>query len=156
MRSRVQSPASPLFRPYIIHSLTGSFFSPTGDYNKIVPFNNIFIYILALMYIHSRHWMRVPQNHWLSTPLPKLIMFPLDACILQVNVALLCHPKEAHNHFHRLFSWNVLSWWTCLTKSWAAESSSHLQESAKNTYLSSLFDPLTLNISILILSFKKN
>ncbi len=27
---------------------------------------------------------------------------PLEACILQVNGALLCHPKEAQNHFHRL------------------------------------------------------
>ncbi len=29
---------------------------------------------------------------------------PLEACILQVNVALLCHPKEAQNHFHRLLN----------------------------------------------------
>ncbi len=28
---------------------------------------------------------------------------PLEASVLQVNVALLCHPKEAQNHFHRLF-----------------------------------------------------
>ncbi len=28
---------------------------------------------------------------------------PLEACVLQTNVALLCHPKEAQNHFHRLF-----------------------------------------------------
>ncbi len=26
----------------------------------------------------------------------------LEAYVLQVNVALLCHPKEAQNHFHRL------------------------------------------------------
>ncbi len=25
---------------------------------------------------------------------------PLEAYVLQVNVALLCHPKEAQNHFH--------------------------------------------------------
>ncbi len=28
---------------------------------------------------------------------------PLEACVLQVNDTLLCHPKEAQNHFHRLF-----------------------------------------------------
>ncbi len=27
---------------------------------------------------------------------------PLEACVLQVNDALLYHPKEAQNHFHRL------------------------------------------------------
>ncbi len=27
----------------------------------------------------------------------------LEACVLQVNDALLYHPKEAQNHFHRLF-----------------------------------------------------
>ncbi len=48
------------------------------------------------------------QNHlWLSTPLPKFItsdLYALEACILQVNNALLYHPKEAQNHFHRLFN----------------------------------------------------
>ncbi len=29
---------------------------------------------------------------------------PLEACILQVNVALLCDPKEAQNHFHGLLN----------------------------------------------------
>ncbi len=28
---------------------------------------------------------------------------PLEACILQVNDALLYHPKEAQKHFHRHF-----------------------------------------------------
>ncbi len=28
---------------------------------------------------------------------------PLEACVLQVNDALLYHPKETQNHFHRLF-----------------------------------------------------
>ncbi len=28
---------------------------------------------------------------------------PLKACVLQVNDTLLYHPKEAQNHFHRLF-----------------------------------------------------
>ncbi len=28
---------------------------------------------------------------------------PLEACVLQVNDALLCHPKEAQNHFNWLY-----------------------------------------------------
>ncbi len=28
---------------------------------------------------------------------------PLEASALEVNVTLLCHPKETQNHFHRLF-----------------------------------------------------
>ncbi len=31
------------------------------------------------------------------------IICPQEACVLQVNNALLYHPKEAQNHFHRLF-----------------------------------------------------
>ncbi len=31
------------------------------------------------------------------------LMCPLEACVLQVNDALLYHPKEAQNPFHRLF-----------------------------------------------------
>ncbi len=39
-------------------------------------------------------------------PLPKFItsdLYALEACVLQVNDALLYHPKETQNHFHRLF-----------------------------------------------------
>ncbi len=45
------------------------------------------------------------------------------------------------------FKINVPSWWieTCPTQS------DHLQESAKNTSLSSLLEPLTLELSILII-----
>ncbi len=32
---------------------------------------------------------------------------PLEACVLQVNDALLCHPKEAHNHFHGLINYRI-------------------------------------------------
>ncbi len=32
------------------------------------------------------------------------VMCPLEACVLQVNIALLCHPKEAQNHFHGLLN----------------------------------------------------
>ncbi len=31
------------------------------------------------------------------------LICPLEACFLQVNDALLYHPKETQNHFHRLF-----------------------------------------------------
>ncbi len=47
------------------------------------------------------------------------------------------------------YTLNVPSWWNDLPNS------IHLQESAKNTSLPSLFDPLTLELSILILFFKK-
>ncbi len=48
------------------------------------------------------------QNHlWLFTLLPKFFIFqtyvPLEACVLQVNVTLLYHPKEAQNYFLWLF-----------------------------------------------------
>ncbi len=48
------------------------------------------------------------QNHlWLFTLLPKFLIFqtyvPLEACVLQVNVTLLYHPKEAQNYFLWLF-----------------------------------------------------
>ncbi len=72
------------------------------------------------------------QKHsWLCTPLPKFNTSNL--CALQKltfckYIALLCHPKEALNHFHRLLR--------------------HLQESAKNTSLPSLFDALILALSI--------
>ncbi len=49
------------------------------------------------------------------------------------------------------FTLNFPSWWNDLPNSIL----SHLQESAKNTSLPSLFDPLTLAVSILILSLNK-
>ncbi len=53
------------------------------------------------------------------------------------------------------FKLNVPSWWNDLPSSIRAAESIHLQESAKNTSLPSLFDPLTLALSILILFLKK-
>ncbi len=52
------------------------------------------------------------------------------------------------------FTLNVPSWWPAQLNpcSWVL---SHLQESAKNTSLSSLLDPLTLALSILIIFLKK-
>ncbi len=66
---------------------------------------------------------------------------------------IIVHPKETQNHFHRvlheLFPPGVM---TCPTQSssWVLK---NLQESAKNTSLPSLFDPLTLALSILILFY---
>ncbi len=61
----------------------------------------------------------------------------------------IVHPKEAQNHFHRLLrEMFPPDGMTCPTQS-------HLQESAKNTSLPSLFYTLTLAISILILFLKK-
>ncbi len=75
-------------------------------------------------------------------------MCPLEACILQVNDALLCHPKKAQNHLVINCS-HLVDWSAQLNQSsWIL---SHLQETAKNTSLPSLFDPLTLALSILIL-----
>ncbi len=59
------------------------------------------------------------------------------------------HPKEAQNHFHRLFHLPFPSGrMTCLTQS-EQLNPYHRQETAKNTYLPSLFNPLTLPLSIL-------
>ncbi len=48
------------------------------------------------------------------------------------------------------FSLTVPIWWNDLPSSWIL---THLQETAKNTSLPSLFDPLTLALSILILFY---
>ncbi len=37
-------------------------------------------------------------------PLFPVCMCPLEACVLHVNVALLFHPTETQNHFHRLLN----------------------------------------------------
>ncbi len=62
----------------------------------------------------------------------------LEACVLQVNNALLYHPKEAQNHFHRLFiNCSYLVEWPARLNlsSWIL---SHLQETAKK-HISSIF-----------------
>ncbi len=47
------------------------------------------------------------QNHlWLCTPLPKSLLqtyVPLEASILQMNVALLCQSQRGTNHFSQTF-----------------------------------------------------
>ncbi len=98
------------------------------------------------------------QNHlWLCTSLPKFITLdlcaPLEAYILQVNVALLCIPTRYKITFTDFYikCFLLVEWPAQLNpSSWVL---SHLQESAKNTSLPSLFDPLTLALSILILFY---
>ncbi len=53
------------------------------------------VHQIALATISCSHYVCLQNHHWLCTTLPKRI--------LQVNNRLLCHPKEAQNHFHRLF-----------------------------------------------------
>ncbi len=88
---------------------------------------------------------------------------PLEAYVLQVNVALLFIPKRHKITFTDFYinCSHLVEWPAQLNpSSWIL---SHLQESAKITSLPSLFDPLTLALSILILFdlsvfflFKKN
>ncbi len=101
------------------------------------------------------------QNHlWLCTSLPKfstsdLLYVPLEACVLQVNDALLFIPKRHKITFTDFYikCSLLVEWPAQLNLSrWVL---SHLQESATNTTLPSLFDPLTLALSILILFMKK-
>ncbi len=78
----------------------------------------------------------------------------LEACVLQAKDTLLYHPKKAQNHFHRLFHLLFPSGeMTCLTQS-EQLNITHLQEPDKNTSLPSLFDPLTLALSILIIFYQ--
>ncbi len=96
-------------------------------------------------------------------------MCPLEACVLQVNDALLFIPKRHKITFTDFFinCSHLVEWPAQLNpSSWILshlQEILHLQETAKNTSLPSLFDPLTLALSILILFylsvfflFKKN
>ncbi len=76
---------------------------------------------------------------------------PLEACVLQVNITLLYIPKRHKITFTDYFI-NCSSWWPAQLN---PAVHSHLQESDKNTSLPSLFDPLTLARSILILFLNK-
>ncbi len=79
---------------------------------------------------------------------------PLEACVLQVNITLLFIPKRHKITFTDFFiNCSLLVEWHAQLNlsSWVLN---HLQETAKNTSLPSLFDPLTLALSILILFFK--
>ncbi len=80
-------------------------------------------------------------------------MCPLEAYVLQVNEALLFIPKRHKITFTDFFikCSHLVEWPAQLnTSSWIL---SHLQETAKNTSLPSLFDPLTPALSILILFY---
>ncbi len=68
--------------------------------------------------------------------------------------SLYCASQRGTKSLSQTFKLTVPSWWNDLPNSIQA-ASSHLQESAKNTSPPSLFDPLTLALSILILFFKK-
>ncbi len=67
------------------------------------------------------------------------------------RTSLYCSSQRSTNSLHRLFTLTVPSWPT-QSSSWVLN---HLQESAKNTSLPSLFDPRPLALSILIVFFKK-
>ncbi len=78
---------------------------------------------------------------------------PLEACVLQVNDALLFIPKRHKITFTDFYikCSHLVEWPAELNlSSWVLN---HLQESVKNTSLPSLFDPLTLALSILILFY---
>ncbi len=52
----------------------------------------------ALMFAYKTTSGSAPL--YLNSLLQTYSICPLEACVLQVNNALLYHPKEAHNHFH--------------------------------------------------------
>ncbi len=103
----------------------------------------------ALMFAYKTSTGSVPL--YLNSLLQTYV--PLEACVLQVNVALLFIPKR-HEITFTDFYINCSLLVTCPTQSssWVLN---HLQESAKNTSLPSLCNPLTLALSILITFFKK-
>ncbi len=78
---------------------------------------------------------------------------PLEACVRQVNDALLFIPKRHKITFTDFYikCSHLVEWPAKLNpSSWVL---THLQETAKNTSLPSLFDLLTLALSILILFY---
>ncbi len=91
-----------------------------------------------------------PVNSLLQTYVPSRILHSAsERCIIVPS-------QRGTKSLSQTFTLTVPSWWNDLPNSiQAAESFSHLQESGKNTSLPSLFDPLTLAISILILFLKK-
>ncbi len=98
-------------------------------------------------------WLQ--NHHWLWTPLTKFITSDLCALLKLAFckwMSLYCAiPKRHKITFTDFFiKCSLLVEWPAQL-SWVL---SHLQESPKNTYLPSLFDPLTLALSILILFYK--
>ncbi len=71
-------------------------------------------------------------------------MCPLEACVLQVNDALLYHPKEAQNPFHMTFSFTVPIWWNNLPNSIRAAESLPIFKKRLKTHLFHLY--LTLKL----------
>ncbi len=57
------------------------------------------------------------NHNWHCTNIPKLLassnLRPPEACVLQVNAVLWCHPKGTKS-LSRTFSWTVPSWWNDL------------------------------------------
>ncbi len=90
------------------------------------------------------------QNHlWLCTPLPKFITSDLYALICKWTTHYCTIPKRHKITFTDFFinCSHLVEWPAQLNpSSWIIN---HLQETAKNTSLPSLFDPLTLAHSIL-------
>ncbi len=77
-------------------------------------------------------------------------MCPLEAYVLQVNVALLCHHKEAS----LTFTLTVPNWWKDLLNSIRAAESVASFKKQLNTSLPSLFNALTLARSTLNLFYR--
>ncbi len=95
-----------------------------------------------------------------ATPLPNALLQTyvpsrsLRWTIVFIGLNYCTIPKEAQNHFHRFINCSHLVEWPPWLKpsSWIL---THLQETARNTSLPSLFDPLTLALySNSILSLK--
>ncbi len=108
---------------------------------------------LAIARKKSELWDKTVAPLYLNSLLQ--IYVPLEACVLQVNVALLFIPKRHTITFTDFYiNCSLLMEWPAHLNpsSWVLK---HLQESPKNTSLPSLFDPLTLALSILILFLKK-
>ncbi len=101
--------------------LTSILWKPKGTINYLFTnfLHNIFFYFssactgcqLAVAHIKFEVLMlayKTTTHHWHCTNILKLNSSDLRAlpqklCVLQVNNASWCHPKEAHNHSHRPF-----------------------------------------------------
>ncbi len=98
----------------------------------------------ALMFAYRTTTGSAPLylNSLLQTYMPSRSVHPANECRFVV-------PSQRGTKSFSL-AFNVPSWWNDLPDS------IHLQETAKNTPLPTLFIPLTLALSFLILFFKKN
>ncbi len=102
--------------------------------------------------------------NWILTLTCTYIKWPYMKYIVILSKTYETHMKSIYEYIKNIYeirNWNNFIYiyihmfppggMTCPTQS----KHSHLQESAKNTSLLSLFDPLTLALSILILFLKK-